>query len=91
MRTRTFHRGVAPRVIFKLFMGVFAVIGLAMLVGTVVMFQSTAVFLAGAERAQGVVIDLHYQRSYDGGTYYPVVRFRGPEGQDVVFRTTAAK
>lgn len=86
MRARILHRGLGPRITLKLVMGAFAVLGLGMLLGTIILFHSTAAFLAGARSAPGVVTELEYRRDSDGGTYYPLVRFRGPDGRDLVFR-----
>ena len=86
MRARILHRGLGPGVTLKLVMGVFTLLGLGMILGTIILFHSTAAFLAAAETAPGVVTDLEYRRDSDGGTYYPLVRFRGPEGRELVFR-----
>ena len=86
MAVRVFHRGIGPRILWKAFMGIFAVLGLGMLTGAALMFHSTTNFVARTEAASGVVTDLEYRRGSDGPTYYPVIRFRGPTGQDVFFK-----
>ena len=69
-------------------MGLFAVVGFATLIAGGVLVKSTWALLATGERAEGRVIELEYRRSDDGGSYYPVVRFRSAGGEEITFRSS---
>lgn len=64
----------------------FALIGLALLVGAGFMVHGTRVFLAHAVHAQGTVVDLVSSRASDRSlTYRPEVLFRDTQGRDIRF------
>ncbi len=46
-------------------------------------YRSTRAFLARAHRVPGVVVDLSWSRSRNGGTYHPVLRFQTLDGRTV--------
>ncbi len=87
MKARILHRGFRPRNIAKLAMGLFAVLGFGMLIVGGVLLTSSWDLLASGARAEGRVIDLEYRRSDDGGSYYPVVRFRSAGGEEITLRS----
>lgn len=64
---------------------VFAAVGVALLAGAFLWWQSVSAFVAGAARAQGTVVDLIASRSSDSTTYRPEVRFTAPGGRVVQF------
>lgn len=56
---------------------VFPTVGIALLIGAVMTYQSTNRFLDAAVSAEGTVIDLLENRSNDSLSYNPVVQFSG--------------
>lgn len=77
----------------KVFLGIFLLLGLGMLAGGVYSFQSSQRFVAAAEMTTGSVVDLERRESRDSDgnrsiTYYPVVRYRLPNGGDHQFRSS---
>jgi hypothetical protein len=76
--------------------GAFGAFGIVFLTVAVVVSLTTAGFLAGAERTEGVVVDVVERtttdRDSDGFTrrrtsFYPVVEFTAPDGNPVVFES----
>jgi hypothetical protein len=65
--------------------GIFLIIGLGLLVGAGFMWRSQADFAAHAARTDGTVIDTIYRSSSKGGSYYPQVEFKAPDGSAVHF------
>lgn len=68
---------------------VFAVIGLAMLVGAIWSFTSTREFLATAVTTEGVVTEMVRSRSSDSTTYSPVVEFTTESGELIEHSSTS--
>ncbi|MFN8346278.1 MAG: DUF3592 domain-containing protein [Spirosomataceae bacterium] len=67
---------------------IFTVVGLALLGGALYAYQSQKKFLSQAYASTGTVTALEYSRSRKGGgTYYPIVEFRTPDGQSYTFRS----
>lgn len=65
---------------------IFALVGLGMLGGAAYSAYETVTFGKTAGRAQGAVTALNYKHSSDGGgTYYPVVQWRAPDGRSRSF------
>jgi len=91
MKARILHRGFGPINSLKVTMAVFAVLGLAMLIGCGALVKSNQDFLATAQSAEGRVIDLVYQSSGEGGAFYPMVRFRSADGREVTFRSRVGR
>jgi hypothetical protein len=79
----------------KLLFSLFAVIGIGLVVGAWLMFESRQTFLAAAVPAEGTVVGLDMVRSSSGSrsgssySYYPIVRFRTVDGEDVEFRSSS--
>jgi len=72
-----------PRVLSCIFLG----IGVLMLIGALLLWNSTRRFIANADTAQGKVIELIEVRDEDDGsiTYKPVVTFEAPTGKSITF------
>jgi hypothetical protein len=78
----------------RLFFGIFTVIGLGLLIGGVFAFQHTRRFLATAISVPGVVTENVWQerRSSNNsihGDFYPRIRFRTTDGQEISFITNS--
>ncbi|MGA8102632.1 MAG: DUF3592 domain-containing protein [Candidatus Acidiferrales bacterium] len=79
--------------ILRLFFGVFAVVGVGLLIGGVVAIQHTRHFLATAISVPGVVTEnvWHESRSQSSNSthwaFYPRIRFRTTDGQEISFIT----
>jgi hypothetical protein len=68
--------------------GLFALMGLGLLVASVFIYLNTRSFINSSARAKGTVIAHAQSRSSDGGlTYAPVISFRTPDGQTVEFKS----
>lgn len=67
----------------------FGLIGLAMLIGTLLVYQNTQSFLATAHVTNGTVIDLVSSRSNNGTTYAPVVVFYTQDAKEIVFTSSS--
>lgn len=67
----------------------FGSIGLAMLIGTLLVYQNTQTFLATAHITNGTVIDLVSSRSNNGTTYAPVVVFYTQNDQEIAFTSSS--
>jgi hypothetical protein len=68
--------------------GLFAIIGLGLLIASFFVFLSTRSFINSSARATGTVIAHASSRSSDGDlTYAPVVSFRTPDGHSVEFKS----
>ena len=67
----------------------FAAIGLALLAGGLLWWQSTRSFLAQASMAEGTVVALRLSRSSDSSAYYPVVRYATADGRTIEFVSSA--
>lgn len=61
------------------------IVGIALLAGSVLLFQNTRVFIAEASQAEGTVVDLAESRSEDSISYRPVVRFTTENAQVIEF------
>ncbi|MBZ0334217.1 DUF3592 domain-containing protein [Marinobacter sp. AL4B] len=68
---------------------VFSIVGAALLVGAIILYNNTTSFLERSETAQGTVVELIRSRSSDSTSYYPVVRFTAAEGQPIEFRSNS--
>jgi hypothetical protein len=80
--------------ILRLIFGLFAVIGLGLLIGGVVSIQQTRRFLATASSVPGVVTENVWRedRSSNNNTnwaFYPRIRFRTTDGQEITFITNS--
>jgi len=78
----------------RLFYGIFTAIGLGLLIGGVFAFQHTRRFLATAISVPGVVTENVWQerRSSNNsihGDFYPRIRFRTADGQEISFITNS--
>lgn len=60
--------------------GTSLLIGLGLLFGALFFWHSSAIFIAHAATAEGVVVDLAYSSSSKGGGYAPVVKFTTVNG-----------
>lgn len=71
---------------------VFLLVGLAMLAGSVLLYQHTRSFLAHAARADGVVLDLvrSHSSSNSSDTWAPLVRFTPANGEPVEFTSSTS-
>jgi hypothetical protein len=73
----------------------FFLVGGGLLTGAYFSVRSTQTFLASAQKTEGTVIDLEESvskttkngRTETSRTYVPVIKFQGPNGADVVFRS----
>lgn len=74
--------------LLKLVRLAFPLIGAGLLIGAAFTYRNTASFLAEAEHADGVVIDLYRSRSGDSNTTRPVVRFTAADGEQVEFTSS---
>lgn len=63
----------------------FAVVGLGMLVGALLVFRSTSTFIEASVEVEGTVLDLVQRRSNDGIVYAPLVSFSTLEGKRIEF------
>jgi hypothetical protein len=68
---------------------VFLVVGIGMLVGFTLTYRQSRAFVAGAERANGEVIDVEYNRrpGDSTGMYCPVFQFMTKDGQKIRVRS----
>jgi hypothetical protein len=82
-------KGFAAMRTYNLLKYLFAFIGFALLVGAFFSYQNTASFLDEAVEAPGTVTDLHYSRSSDSSSYYPIVEFQDASGQLVEFHSSS--
>jgi hypothetical protein len=75
--------------IFRLMYVVFLVVGIGMLVGFTLTYRQSRAFVAGAERANGEVIDVEYNRrpGDSTGMYCPVFQFMTKDGQKIRVRS----
>ena len=78
---------------FRIAKVIFLLVGAGMLVGALLLYNSTSRFLEGAIRANGEVVDLVESRSSsasssDSPTYRPVVRFTTMAGEGVEFTSS---
>lgn len=64
---------------------IFTLIGAALLIGALLMYNSTQDFLDRAVITEGTVIDLIRSQSEDSDTYTPFVKFRTKNGEIVEF------
>lgn len=64
---------------------VFTLVGVLLLLGAALLWNSTHRFMASASRLQGTVVELIEKRDSDGATYSPVVRFIAPDGREVTY------
>ncbi len=64
---------------------VFTLIGVGLLLGALLSYRHTMNFLAEAEVAQGIVIELERRRSSDSTVYYPRVEFTDRRGRSHQF------
>lgn len=72
---------------------VFGLVGVVMLVGAWLLYQNTTKFIASASRAQGEVIELlrvESSRRNSSDTWRPLVRFKAPSGEIVVFAPSSS-
>lgn len=73
----------------RLIFGIFAVVGLGLLIGGVVSFQHTRRFLATAVSVPGVVTENVWREERSNNrttwTFYPRIRFRTADGQEISF------
>lgn len=68
--------------------GLFALIGLGLLVASVFLYLNTREFINSSARAEGRVIAHAQSKSSDGDPMYaPVISFRTPDGQMVEFKS----
>ncbi len=63
----------------------FFIIGLGLLAAAFAFWRSFANFQARATRTEGTVTELSYHHSSKGGSYYPEVEFKTPDGRIVHF------
>ena len=77
--------------VFSIIKYTFTSIGLAMLVATFFLYQSTQSFLSTAQTTNGIVIDVVSSRSNDTITYAPVISFIAPDGREVIFTSSGSK
>lgn len=75
--------------LFGILKYLFAVVGIALLIGSVYSYNHTHDFLENAITAQGKVIDLIYSESDDSGVYKPKVTFETVDGQEISFTSSA--
>lgn len=69
----------------------FTSIGLAMLLGSLYIYQNTQSFLATAHSTDGTVVNLVSSRSNNNSIgYAPVVSFYTPSGKEVVFTSSSS-
>jgi len=76
----------------RLVFGIFAIVGLGLLIGGIFSIQHTRRFLATAVSVPGVVKEIVWQESRSsnntrGGIYYPRISFRTADGQEISFIT----
>lgn len=70
----------SPMNIFRMIAGLFAVIGIGLLIGAVLNYRSTTAFLATAQTATGTIIGYERHNNSEGEIfYYPVITFT-PQG-----------
>jgi len=72
----------------RLFLGIFTAVGLGLLIGAVLSFQHTRRFLATAISVPGIVTENVWQEQRSsnnnrGGSFYPRIRFRTTQGQEI--------
>lgn len=77
--------------VVRLVFGIFAVVGLGLLIGGLFSFQHTRHFLQSAVPAPGVVIENVWREtntnSGTSGSFYPRIHFRTADGQEISFIT----
>jgi hypothetical protein len=76
----------------RLILGIFAVIGLGLLIGSIFAFRQTRHFLQSAVPVPGVVIENVWRESRSAnngtsGSFHPRIRFRTLDGQEISFIT----
>lgn len=64
---------------------IFTLIGSALLIGSLFMYNSTQDFLNRAIITEGTVVDLIRSQSEDSDTYAPLVKFRTKNGEIAEF------
>jgi len=71
--------------IFRLMYVVFLVIGIGMLIGFTLTYRQSRAFIAGAERSDGEVVDVEYNRRPrdSTGMYCPVFQFMTKDGHKI--------
>jgi hypothetical protein len=71
--------------IFRLMYVVFLVIGIGMLIGFTLTYRQSRAFVAGAERSNGEVVDVEYNRrpGDSTGMYCPVFQFVTKDGHKI--------
>src|SRR5579862_3760575 len=69
--------------VFWILGGVFFTVGMGLLAGALLAWNSSASFAAHATTTEGVVVDQAYHSSSKGGTYSPVVEFTTPDGHKI--------
>jgi hypothetical protein len=70
--------------------GLFAFIGLCLLVVSVLLFLNTRRFINSSARATGTVVSHNTSRSSDGDiSYYPVISFQTQDGRTIEFQSGA--
>jgi len=79
--------------IMRLVFGLFAAVGLGLLIGGVFAFQHTRRFLATAISVPGIVTENVWQEERSSnnrlrGSFYPRIRFRTTEGQEISILST---
>lgn len=67
----------------------FAVVGLALLIGGLFVYKNSSEFLLSAVSTQGTVVGLVQNRNSDSVSYYPVVKFIAGDGQAIEFTSSA--
>ena len=78
----------AERRTFLLVGLVFAFAGVVMIIATAFFFTKQTAFIQSAQTAPGIVIELAYVTSSEGGgTYAPVVRFNDTAGREGIFQS----
>lgn len=72
--------------------GIFAAIGVVMMIGAWMLFQNDQKFAKEAASATGTVVESVYVKSRKGkGGYYPVVEFQTADGKRMTFRSDTGR
>ena len=70
---------------FKIVAGIFAVVGVGMLIGAFWSFNSAKTFIANGIVVSGEVLDLTLNTSGESATYVPIVEFTTRDGQTIEY------
>lgn len=81
--------------VFKIVGAIFAVIGIAALVGLVLSIMHTSGFIAESVTADGQIVDIvaRTSRDSDGNrttSHYPVIRFQSQDGNTIEFKASSS-